>query len=82
MEGKTRHGFMEKMGFNLDPENWMQFRVGGKNFPGGGFCVHKAQSWAVCAIREMELANLKAYQIITMKRVILPSVLGKFLKFM
>lgn len=55
---------------------------GGKNFPGGGFCVHKAQSWAVWAIREMELANLKADQIITMKRVVLPSVLGKFLKFM
>lgn len=80
--GKTRHGFTEKVGFNLNPENWMQFRVGGKNFSGGEFCVHKAQNWAVWAIREMELANLKAGQIITMKRVVLPSVLGKFLKFM
>lgn len=52
----------------------------GKTFQVGGFVCTKAQNWAVWAVREMEVANMKADQMVTMKMVVLCSVLGKFLK--
>lgn len=50
-----------------------------KNFSGGEFlCAQGTKLGCLQKLPVMELANLKAGQIITMKRVVLPSVLGKF----